>query len=149
MYAPFGGVILLESGDRVVRPGAAGRERSRLTCEPPMTVLSVTCHNCQTILDLHPRDLVLALPPVDQGEEDPEVLYGIEPCGYADAAAIEWRLAANLALEGTTVLRGFKLCDEAPLELTDPARTQARPLSLDDLLDRHEQLSQLDQHGIG
>ena len=113
-----------------------------------MTVLCVTCRNCQTTLDLHPRDLVLATPPVDQGEDDPEVLYGCTSCGYADAAAIEWRVATHLALQGIAALSGFNPCDDAPLELTDSARTQARPLSLDDLLDLHEQLRQLDQHDI-
>jgi hypothetical protein len=114
-----------------------------------MTVLCVTCRRCQTALDLHPRDLVLALPPIDEGEEEPEVLYCCRPCGYADAAAIEWRLAAHLTLEGAATLPGLTPCHDAPLELTEPARTQAGPLSLDDLLDLHEQLSQFDQDDLG
>ena len=114
-----------------------------------MTVICFTCRGCETPLDLHPRDLVLALPPIDQGEDDPEVLYGCRQCGHADAATIDWRVATRLVVDGITTLHGFTASYGAPVELTDPERTQLIPLSLDDLLDLHEQLSQLDQHDLG
>jgi hypothetical protein len=114
-----------------------------------MTVLRITCHNCQTTLVLRPRDLVLAVQPDEKGKDDPEVLYGCRVCGQADAATIDWRVATNLTLEGIATLHARIAREDAPLELTDPARTQTSPLSLDDLLDLHEQLIEIDKHGLG
>jgi hypothetical protein len=37
-----------------------------------MTGLRITCHNCQTILDLRPRDLVLAVQPDNRSKDDLE-----------------------------------------------------------------------------
>jgi hypothetical protein len=72
-----------------------------------MTVLRITCHYCQTTLDLRPRDLVLAVHPDDQGKDDPEVLYGCRVCGRADAATIDWRVATHLTLEGIATLHAL------------------------------------------
>jgi len=65
------------------------------------------------------------------------------------ASTIDWRVATHLTLEGIATLHTLIAYEDAPLELTDPARAQTSPLSLDDLLDLHEQLIEIDKHGLG
>ena len=105
------------------------------------TMIRITCHSCQVVVEVPATSLVLTLPPVTaDAAADPTVMYLCPGCRACESTTITWRTAAFLLEAGGTVLASP---DIEQIQPPYPERRPANggPMTLDDLIDLHAALN--------
>jgi hypothetical protein len=111
-----------------------------------MLAIYDSCDGCSHSVQLTPTNLLVAVAAPDGTGQTPELLFGCTSCGFATRRVVEWRRAMAFVSAGANVLSGISLVPPTPAEFADPVRADHRPLTLDDLLDLHEELAQDNWH---
>jgi hypothetical protein len=103
------------------------------------TRIRTTCTECSVALDVPSTRLVVDLPDADDDATPPQLLVPCPVCHRAGAVAISWHLASYLLCSGATYVVSPQPASMRPAH-PEQLPELDEPLSLDDLIDLHEEL---------